>query len=323
MKKTLIITLAFLMVLGLVSFVVNAEEEVKIGFLVKQPEEPWFQDEWKYADQAAEDYGFELIKLGVPDGEAVLSAIDNIAAQGAQGFIICTPDKGLGPAIIAQAEMYGLKLMTVDTSLENVEGKRVEDVPHMGIDAYNIGELAGETIVKEMNKREWNYDEVGCLNMTWDQLPSMKERTDGATNILMESGLPEENIFDSPLKTLDIEGSLNAANSTINKHGGISKWVVTGGNDHSVIGAVRALEGQGFEANQIIAMGINGSESAVNEFEKDEPTGFHASVRLAANRHGYETSELMYKWITEDEKPPMNTWTTGKLITEENYKDAN
>ena len=27
-----------------------ADEPVKIGFLVKQPEEPWFQDEWKFAE---------------------------------------------------------------------------------------------------------------------------------------------------------------------------------------------------------------------------------------------------------------------------------
>ena len=28
-------------------------ENLKLGFLVKQPEEPWFQTEWKFADKAA------------------------------------------------------------------------------------------------------------------------------------------------------------------------------------------------------------------------------------------------------------------------------
>ncbi len=27
-------------------------ENLKLGFLVKQPEEPWFQTEWKFADKA-------------------------------------------------------------------------------------------------------------------------------------------------------------------------------------------------------------------------------------------------------------------------------
>lgn len=64
----------------------HAAEEVKIGFLVKQPEEPWFQDEWKFADQVAKEKGFKLVKIGVPSGGEVLTAIDNLGAQHAQGF---------------------------------------------------------------------------------------------------------------------------------------------------------------------------------------------------------------------------------------------
>ena len=42
--------------------------DVKIGFVVKQPEEPWFQDEWKFAEVAAKEKGFELVKIGAEDG---------------------------------------------------------------------------------------------------------------------------------------------------------------------------------------------------------------------------------------------------------------
>ena len=47
-------------------------ENLKLGFLVKQPEEPWFQTEWKFADKAGKDLGFEVIKIAVPDGENVI-----------------------------------------------------------------------------------------------------------------------------------------------------------------------------------------------------------------------------------------------------------
>src|SRR6202034_3361732 len=92
--------------------VVQAADSVKIGFVVKQPEEPWFQDEWKFADQAAKEKGFTLVKIGAVDGEKALAAIDNLGAQGAQGFIICTPDVKLGPAIAARSAANNLKLMT-------------------------------------------------------------------------------------------------------------------------------------------------------------------------------------------------------------------
>src|ERR1700743_1098564 len=103
--------------------VAQAADNVKIGFLMKQPEEPWFQDEWKFAEQAAKDKGFTLVKIGAPSGEKVMSAIDNLSAQKAQGFIICTPDVKLGPGIVAKAKADGLKMMTVDDRLVGGAGE--------------------------------------------------------------------------------------------------------------------------------------------------------------------------------------------------------
>jgi L-arabinose transport system substrate-binding protein len=79
-------------------------QEVKIGFLVKQPEEGWFQDEWRFAEMAAKEKGFTIVKIGVPNGEKVMSAIDNLAAQQVQGFVICVPDVKLGTAIVNKAK---------------------------------------------------------------------------------------------------------------------------------------------------------------------------------------------------------------------------
>lgn len=64
MKRTLLAAASLLLMTA-----AYAAEPVKIGFLVKQAEEPWFQDEWRYAEQAAKDKGFALVKIGVPNGE--------------------------------------------------------------------------------------------------------------------------------------------------------------------------------------------------------------------------------------------------------------
>ena len=66
---------------------------VTFGFLVKQPEEPWFQLEWKFAEQAAQDLGFRLVRIGATDGEKVLS-------RSPTRFILhflCFPKLGVGP----------------------------------------------------------------------------------------------------------------------------------------------------------------------------------------------------------------------------------
>lgn len=40
-----------------------AAEKLKLGYLVKQPEEPWFQTEWAFADKAGQDLNFDVIKM--------------------------------------------------------------------------------------------------------------------------------------------------------------------------------------------------------------------------------------------------------------------
>ena len=97
MKRKIIAAAALCLMAA--SQLAHAADAVKIGFLVKQAEEPWFQDEWRYAEQAAKDKGFALVKIGVPNGEKMIAAIDNLAAQKAQGFVICAPDVKLGTAV--------------------------------------------------------------------------------------------------------------------------------------------------------------------------------------------------------------------------------
>ncbi|SEB44812.1 L-arabinose-binding protein [Nitratireductor aquibiodomus] len=297
-------------------------DDVKIGFLVKQPEEPWFQDEWKFADIAASEKGFTLVKIGAEDGEKVMSAIDNLGVQGVQGFVICTPDVKLGPGIVAKAAANGLKLMTVDDRLVGSDGEPLADVPHMGISAVKIGETAGEAIVAEIKNRGWDMTEVGAIRVSYDQLPTAVDRVEGAIAKLKEAGFPEANIFDAPQARTDTEAALNAATVVLNKSADIKHWVAFGLNDEAVLGAVRAAEGVGIGADAMIGVGIGGADSAINEFRKPEPTGFFGTVIISPKRHGYETALNMYDWIVDDKEPEKLILTSGALAVRDNYQDV-
>lgn len=297
-------------------------DEVKIGFLVKQPEEPWFQDEWKFADIAASEKGFTLVKIGAEDGEKVMSAIDNLGVQGVQGFIICTPDVKLGPGIVAKAAANGLKLMTVDDRLVGSDGEPLADVPHMGISAVKIGETAGEAIVAEIKNRSWDMSKVGAIRVSYDQLPTAVDRVEGAIAKLKEAGFPEANIFDAPQARTDTEAALNAATVVLNKNADIKHWVAFGLNDEAVLGAVRAAEGVGIGADGMIGVGIGGADSAINEFKKPEPTGFFGTVIISPKRHGYETALNMYEWIVDGKEPEKLILTSGALALRDNYQDV-
>lgn len=293
-------------------------QRLKIGFLVKQPEEPWFQNEWKFAQQAADKYGFDVVKIGATDGEKVLSAIDNLAAQGAQGFVICTPDVRLGPAIVTKAGAVKLKVYSVDDQFIGADGQFM-DVPYMGISAREIGGQVGQALFDEFRRRNWDVNETAACCVTFDELHTAKERTEGALETLAAAGFPTGKIFKTAEKTTDTEGAFNAAATLLTQHPEIKRWLVFSMNDEGVMGAVRAMEGRGFNAETIIGIGIGGSTCKV-EFEKATPSGFYGTCLISPLRHGFETTEALYKWIKDGTVPPKDTRTKGYIITRENYK---
>ena len=299
----------------------TAAQPVKIGFLVKQPEVTWFQLEWTFAGQAAQDLGFTLIKIGATDGEKVLSGIDSLAAAGAQGFVICTPDTRLGPAIVNKAKAAGLKLISVDDQFLGADGRPLTGVHHLGISAAKIGENVGTALVAVMKQRGWSAAETAVCAVTFDELATAKERTDGAVAALTAAGFPPERVFAAPQRTTDIPGAFDAVNVLLTRQPGVKHWLVCGINDWGVLGAIRALEGRGFAADSCVGVGINGTD-CLDELAKQKPTAFFGSILLSAKEHGYRTTEMMYRWIKDGVEPPPDTRTIGVLITRDNFRQV-
>lgn len=306
--------------LALAAGCAKRESKIKLGFLVKQPEEPWFQFEWKGAEKAAAQHGFEVIKLGVPDGEKVISAIDSLAAQGAKGFVICTPDVRLGPAIMKKATAAGLKVITVDDQFVGADGKFMTEVPYLGMSATKIGESVGQALFAEMQKRKWPAEDTGVCVVTFEELDTARNRTDGAIAALKAAGFPPARIFKTAQKTTDVPGSFDAANVLLTQHPEIKRWLVCALNDTGVMGAVRATEGRGLMPENVIGIGINGTD-CIDELRK-KSTGFYGSMLVSAPGEGFRTSELLYNWVKDGTPPPLDTRTTGIFITRENFEQV-
>ncbi|QPL45666.1 arabinose ABC transporter substrate-binding protein [Halomonas sp. A40-4] len=298
------------------------DDEVKIGFIVKKPEQAWFINEQQAATEVGEELGFDVVRLGGEDGQEVLSAIDNLNSQGAEGFVICPPDVRLGPAIMNRAEQYDMKVITVDDQFVNASGEPMEGVPHLGMSGTKIGQQVGEAIADEMEARGWNPEEVAALRITNNELPTAVKRTDGATEALLDAGFPESNIFDAPQQNTDTSSAFSAASPVLAQHGDYEHWVIYALNEESVLGGVRATEQYGIASEDVIGVGINGSGAAFAEFSRENPTGFHGTVAVSSTMHGRQTAEDLYRWITEDEKPQANTETSGTLMTRDNWQEV-
>jgi len=296
-----------------------APAKFKLGYLVKQPEEPWFQFEWKGGEAAAAKYGFELIKIAVPDGEKALAAIDSLAANGAQGFVICTPDVRLGPAIVAKARAANLKVLAVDDRFLGADGNFLVEVPYIGMSADKIGRMAGRELAAEMRRRGWVPAEAAACVITFEELATCRERTDGIIAALQESGFPSDRIFKTPQRTTDIPGGFDAANALLAQKPGIRHWLVAGMNESATLGGVRATEGQGYGAKDVVGVSIGGSD-CLDEFRKPALTGFHGSIFASSPQEGFHAAEMLFLWIRDGTRPPADTRIDGQPITRENYE---
>lgn len=305
----------------------HAGEKIRIGHIVKDASDNWFQLEWAGAEKAAEKYGFELRKVEAKDGQIVLNTIDTFASVGVQGFIICTPDPKLGPSIRIKARSLGLKLMSVDDQLVGADGKALADIPFLGISARNIGRTVGREMAKEAKRRGWdknNWEGAALALMTIDILETARERYEGAAEALVEAGFPASQIHRSPLADgkYDSVGGFDAMSIVLTQNPTVKHWMVTASNDPITVGAVRALEGHNFNADTAMGIGINGGAEAQGEFQKSARTPFFGSVLLSSFFHGFQPCEMMYKWITEGTPPPMDTRTEGAFMTRENWQEV-
>lgn len=293
----------------------------KVGFIVKSLADSWFQPETEFAKSKAEELGIDLMVLEATDGSKVLDSIATMSTQGVKGLIICAPEVQLGPAIKKACDDKGIKLMSVDDRLVDADGKPLADVPHLGISATKIGESVGSAMVEEMKKRGWTAADVHGIATTKEELETAMQRINGCKSVLTANGVLEANVHYTPWKTLDITGASDAANTVITQNPNANYWLCFSSNDDGMMGIVRALEARGVKSENIIGVGINGLAVA-KEFALGKPTGVFASVLLSPRAHGAQTVEMMAKWIREDAKPPMETYTEGTIITRENYSDA-
>jgi L-arabinose transport system substrate-binding protein len=227
----------------------------------------------------------------------------------------------LGPALAARAKAKGLKLLAVDDRFLGADGQPMADVHYLGISAGKIGTSVGVALAAEQKKRGWPSEETAVIAVTYEELETTKERTDGAIEALQSAGFPAGRIFKAPLQRQEIPAAIDATNALLVQHGDVKKWLVCGSNDNAVLGAVRALEGRGFGAESVVGIGINGTDCIV-ELEKQKPTGFQASVLLSAKQHGYQTCEMLYRWIKDGIEPPLDTRTTGVLIDRANFRQV-
>ena len=221
---------------------------------------------------------------------------------------------------MAKAKSYRLKVIAVDDQFLDAKGKPMTDVPLVMMAASKIGYRQGSELYKEMTRRNWDTSKTGVMAITADELDAARRRVDGSITALRELGFPESRIYRVPTKTNDTPGALDAANSSLVQYPDIKHWLIVGMNDNTVLGGIRATEGQGFTTKNVVGIGINGVD-AVDELAKSSETGFYGSLLPSPDVHGFKSMESLYRWVEDDLQPEKFLEVTNfVLLTRDNYQ---
>lgn len=289
--------------------------------IYKSGDQTWFLNEGEAAKAAVEAQGGTFTYVDAKmSSEETLKAIDNAIANQADGIVICVPDQTMSQAVVTKCEEAGIAVVAADDGLE-VDGAKI--APWVGIDGYNIGLANGEWMANYVLDNDLAGDDtVGLLIMTMDTVSSCVPRTEGEYDKFVEMvpDYPAERIFYA-----DYDGTTDKGNTTssavFTAHPEIKTWLVMGANEEGTIGACRALETAGLDANACV-VGL-GAYLAKDEWNNKGADGtcMKASCYFSENDIGAGSINLVID-VIEGNDVEMENAVPATVVTPENYKDV-
>lgn len=235
------------------------EEEVTVGLITKQEENPYWVTMREVAEDTADDENVELLTAtgqSDVDMDSQVDALEQMTADGADGILIAPTDpEALVPAIQAAREA-GVIVIAVDTPVEPASAVDA----FFGTDNERAGRLIGEYAAAKAE--EMGIDPiVGMLDLA----PGISSGELRHQGFLSGFGIAED---DPRLAgAVDTEGDrelgesgmaeLLAANDDIN--------VVYAVNEPAALGALAALEEADKDLDDVIVVTVDGGCEAIKD----------------------------------------------------------
>lgn len=321
MRKLMSAILATTMAVGMMAGAALADDDSLLVYgIYKAGDQTWFIDEGEAAKNAVEALGGEFVYVDAKmNPEEYLKAIDNAVANKADGIVTCIPDQTLSQAALDAAG--DIPMVAADDALEDADGNKL--APWVGINAYVIGEANGEWLANYAIDNELlDKEDTGVLIMTMDTVSSCVPRAEGEFAKFTElcPDFPEDRIFYADYDGTTDKGNTASA-AVFTAHPEIKTWLVTGANEEGTIGACRALETAGLDADAcVVGLGAYMAKDEWNDKGADG-TCMKASAYFSSLQVG-EGSVNVLMQILNGEEPDMETAVDAIVVTPEDYKEV-
>ena len=295
-------------------------DDIKLGYINKMGEHPWFVAEVAGAKAEAAKLGAKISTQDVQfNADLTLTTFDTMVGDGVKGIAIVVPDRALGPVVAEKAAKAGIRLIAVDDDIYSQDKKQV---PYIGMNATNIGKQVGAEDAKLYKELGWDkLKDVRFGSIEDRKADTCMQRNRGAEAALLEA-LPDfdkANIVRIPYDNT-MNSAIDAVTTTMTAHPEAQHWIFYSCNDDGVLGAVRATENANMKPDQVIGVGIDGSR-ACDAFGSGNPTGFRGTLWIDSGKEGATAVAMLVKSIKDNEPLPVITYVSPDLITPANFSD--
>ena len=225
-------------------------DDVKMGYINKMGEHPWFVSEVAGAKAEAGKLGVNLMTQDVQfDANLALTTFDTMVGDGVKAIAIVVPDKALGPVVAEKAQKAGIRLIAVDDDIYTSDKKMV---PYVGMNAETIGRQVGAELAKLYKAQGWDkFSDVRIGSIEDQKADTCMRRNRGAEAAFLEAApsFDKSNIVRIPYDN-HMESAVTAVTTTLTAHPEAKHWIFYSCNDDGVLGGVRATENQGLRSDR-------------------------------------------------------------------------
>lgn len=314
--KTL--TLAAAVGLAVFALTVAYADDLRLGYINKMGEHPWFVAEVGGAQTEAHKLGVHLSTQDVQfNADLTLTTFDTMVGDGVKGIAIVVPDRALGPVVADKAAKANIKLIAVDDDIYDADKKML---PYIGMNATDIGRQVGSEDAALYQRMGWDQmKDVRLASIEDRKADTCMQRNRGAEAAFLKAvpGFDKANIIRIPYDNT-MNSAIDAVTTMLTAHPEAQRWIFYSCNDDGVLGAVRATENAGIKPDQVIGVGIDGSR-ACDAFGSGNPTGFRGTMWIDSAKEGATAVALLVKSIRESAPLPPITYVSPDLITAANF----
>lgn len=286
----------------------------------KAADQQYFIDLQTAFVEMIEELGGTAEKYDAKDqAELGVNLVNDAISKGAKGIAITVPDQAIGPAIAKAAADAGIPLIATDDPIEDEAGN---PIPFVGFDGTDMGNKVGEEAGRLLQESGWLTDGsvVGMLAVEKQDLSVCELRTEAQKDKVEAAGLPADRIYDVA-SGATVDTANTAAGPVITAHPDVTKWVVTGCNDESVLGAINALTAAGVAPADIIGVGL-GAYEACRPWAAGQESGFKSALFISGLDVGAAAAEVLYNNVVNGEEIPPTTVAKTTIVTPETYTDV-